>query len=157
MKLRLPARCRIAGIGTLLFLASSLPAAETKLTVSTPETCAAPVFGWSVAIYPALWIHLFSDDAAVIEIGSLYMRIVAPFYPLFGAGLALYFASQGAGQMLLPMLANTARLLLVAAGGALVMQLGGPLWALFAVIALGLSVVGGLTGLVVFKARWART
>ena len=45
----------------------------------------------------------------------------------------------------------------IAAGGALVMQLGGPLWALFAVIALGLSVVGGLTGLVVYKARWART
>ena len=78
------------------------------------------------------------------------------FRSLFGAGLALYFASQGAGQMLLPMLANTARLLLVAAGGALVMQLGGPLWALFAVIALGLSVVGGLTGLVVLKARWTR-
>jgi putative MATE family efflux protein len=114
------------------------------------------VIGWSVAIYPSLWIHLFSDDEVVIEIGSLYMRIVAPFYPLFGAGLALYFASQGAGQMLLPMLANTARLVLVAAGGALVMQLGGPLWALFAVIALGLSVVGGLTGLVVFKARWER-
>ena len=47
----------------------------------------------------------------------------------------------------MPMLANTARLVLVVAGGALVMQLGGPLWALFAVIALGLSVVGGLTGL----------
>ena len=114
------------------------------------------VIGWSVAIHPALWIHLFSDDAAVIEIGSLYMRIVAPFYPLFGAGLALYFASQGAGQMLMPVLAGTARLVLVVSGGMLVMQLGGPLWALFAVIALGLSVVGGLTGLVVFKARWAR-
>ena len=112
--------------------------------------------GWTVAAYPPLWIRIFSDDAAVIEHGSLYMRIVAPFYPLFGAGLALYFASQGAGQMLMPMLANTARLVLVAAGGALVMQLAGPLWALFAVIALGLTAVGGLTSYVVFKARWAR-
>lgn len=50
MELRLPIRCRIAGIGTFLLLAASLPAAETKLTVSTPETCTAPVFGWSVAI-----------------------------------------------------------------------------------------------------------
>ena len=112
--------------------------------------------GWSVALYPPLWIHIFSDDADVIEIGSLYMRIVAPFYPLFGAGLALYFASQGAGQMLMPMLANTARLVLVVAGGVLVMQLGGPLAALFAVIALGLTVYGGLTGYAVYKARWAR-
>jgi len=84
------------------------------------------------------------------------MRIVAPFYPLFGAGLALYFSSQGAGQMLKPVLAGTARLLLVVAGGALVRQLDGPLAALFAVIALGLTVLGGLTAYSVYKARWAR-
>ena len=42
------------------------------------------------------------------------------------------------------------------ADAALVMQLGGPLWALFTVIALGLSAVGGLTGYVVYKARWTR-
>ena len=112
--------------------------------------------GWSVALYPPLWIHLFSDDPEVIAIGSLYMRIVAPFYPLFGAGLALYFASQGAGQVLKPVLAGTARLLLVVAGGALVMQFGGPLAALFAVIALGLTVLGGLTAWSVYKARWSR-
>jgi len=112
--------------------------------------------GWSVALYPALWVRIFSDDPAVMDIGSLYMRIVAPFYPLFGAGLALYFASQGAGQMLKPALAGTARLVLVVAGGALVMQLGGPLAALFAVIALGLAVLGGLTAYAVYKARWER-
>ena len=114
------------------------------------------VLGGSVATFPELWIRIFSDDPAVLEIGSLYLRIVAPFYPIFGAGLALYFASQSAGQMLKPVLAGTARLLLVVAGGALVMQLGGPLAALFAVIALGLAVLGGLTAWVVYKARWAR-
>jgi putative MATE family efflux protein len=112
--------------------------------------------GWTVAAYPPIWIHIFSDDAAVIEIGSLYMRIVAPLYPLFGAGLALYFASQGSGQVLMPVLAGTARLLLVVAGGVLVMQFGGPLAALFAVIAFGLTVFGGLTAYAVHKARWSR-
>src|SRR5258706_489921 len=34
--------------------------------------------GWSVAIYPPLWINIFSNDAAVVEIGSLDMRSVAP-------------------------------------------------------------------------------
>jgi len=115
------------------------------------------VIGWSVAIYPRLWVHIFSDDPQVLEIGSLYMRIVAPLYPLFGGGLALYFASQGAGQMLMPLFANTARLVLVVAGGGLVMQLSGPLWALFAVVALGLTVYGGLTGYVVYRARWERS
>ena len=113
--------------------------------------------GWTVAAYPPLWIHIFSDDPDVITIGSVYMRIVAPLYPLFGAGLALYFASQGAGQMIKPVLAGTARLLLVVVGGAIVMQLGGPLAALFGVIALGLSVFGGLTAWVVHKARWVRS
>jgi hypothetical protein len=47
-------------------------------------------------------------------------------------------------------------LLLVVAGGALVRQLDGPLAALFAVIALGLTVLGGLTAYSVYKARWAR-
>ena len=121
-------------------------------TAAAMAVCLA--IGWTVAIYPPLWIHIFSDDAAVIELGSLYMRIVAPLYPLFGAGVTLYFASQGSGQVLQPVLAGTARLVLVVAGGALVMQLGGPLWALFAVIALGLSVFGGLTAWVVHRARW---
>jgi putative MATE family efflux protein len=149
------AQALVVMVGTNIGAGHAERAKKIAWTGTAAAALVCLVIGWSVAIYPALWIHLFSDDAAVIEIGSLYMRIVAPFYPLFGAGLALYFASQGAGQMLLPMLANTARLLLVAAGGALVMQLGGPLWALFAVIAFGLSVVGGLTGLVVYKARWA--
>ena len=114
------------------------------------------MIGGTVAIYPALWIHIFSDDPQVLEIGSLYMRIVAPLYPLFGAGLSLYFASQGAGQMLKPVLAGTLRLVLVVAGGALVMQYGGPLAALFGVIAFGLTVFGGFTIYVVYKARWGR-
>jgi putative MATE family efflux protein len=123
-------------------------------TAAAMAVCLA--IGWTVAVYPPLWIHIFSDDAAVVELGSLYMRIVAPLYPLFGAGVTLYFASQGSGQVLRPVLAGTARLVLVVTGGALVMQLGGPLWALFAVIALGLTVFGGLTAWVVYRARWGR-
>src|SRR5258706_3735617 len=45
-------------------------------TAAAAAICLA--IGWTVALYPPLWIHIFSDDAAVIEIGSLYMRIVAP-------------------------------------------------------------------------------
>lgn len=50
MELRLPVRCRIAGIGFFSLLAAALPAAETKLTVHTPDFCSAPSFGWAVAI-----------------------------------------------------------------------------------------------------------
>ena len=143
-------------VGTNIGAGQGARAKRIAWTGTAAATLVSLVIGWSVAIYPGLWIHIFSDDASVIEIGSLYMRIVAPLYPLFGAGLALYFASQGSGQMIKPVLAGTARLAWVAAGGALVMQLGGPLAALFVVIALGLTLFGGLTGYVVYKARWAR-
>jgi putative MATE family efflux protein len=112
--------------------------------------------GGSVALYPPLWIQIFSDDPEVLKIGSLYLWIVAPLYPLFGAGMALYFASQGTGKMLQPVLVGTVRLVLVVTGGAVVMAFSGPLWALFAVIALGLAVFGSLTAWVVHKAPWSR-
>jgi putative MATE family efflux protein len=143
-------------VGTNIGAGQAARAKRIAWTGTAAAMLVCMAIGWTVAAYPPLWIRIFSDDAAVLEIGSLYMRIVAPLYPLFGAGLALYFASQGSGQVLMPVLAGTARLLLVAAGGALVMQFGGPLAALFAVLALGLTVFGGLTGYVVHKAHWAR-
>jgi putative MATE family efflux protein len=110
--------------------------------------------GLFVAVFPAAWIRIFSDDPAVLQTGSQYLRIVAPFYALFGAGMALYFASQGAGRMLLPVLAGTARLVLVVAGGATVVALAGPLTAVFAVIACGIVLFGALIITAVYRARW---
>src|SRR5262249_26403903 len=49
------------------------------------------------ALFPQVWLGLFSADRAVLDIGSTYLRIVGPAYGFFGIGLALYFASQGAG------------------------------------------------------------
>jgi len=69
-------------------------------------------------------------------------------------GIALYFASLGAGRVLRPVLAQTARLGVVLAGGATVVALGAPLWAMFAVIALAMVVYGGATALAVARSRW---
>ena len=112
------------------------------------------VIGMFAAVFPAAWVSIFSDDPAVLETGSLYLRIVAPFYALFGAGMALYFASQGAGRVLLPMLAGTARLVFVALGGLLVLRFAPSPGALFAVIAGGLALFGILTALAVYTAKW---
>jgi putative MATE family efflux protein len=113
--------------------------------------------GLYVALFPASWVRLFSDDPDVLNAGSLYLRIVAPTYPLFAAGLALYFASQGAGRVLLPILAGTARLIVVAAGGLAVTAFAGSLAGLFAVIACGIVLFGAATGLVVFRSAWGRS
>jgi putative MATE family efflux protein len=107
--------------------------------------------GATVTLVPLAWVGLFSSDPAVLESGSRYLRTVAPFYPMLAANIALYFASQGAGKVLWPVLAGTARLVIVIAGGAAAASLGG----IFAVIAAAMALAGLLT--IVFVARTAWT
>jgi putative MATE family efflux protein len=108
------------------------------------------VIGFTAAAVPLAWVGLFSQDAAVLEAGSLYLGTVGWFYPLLAAGIALYFASQGAGRVLPPMLAGTLRLLIVIAGGAAAATLQG----VFVVIALGTAAFGTLTIAFIARVRW---
>ena len=64
--------------------------------------------GALVAIFPHLWIGLFSSDPAVIEPGAAYLRIVGPFYGAVGATFILGFAAQGMGRPRWPTFAGTA-------------------------------------------------
>jgi Na+-driven multidrug efflux pump len=107
--------------------------------------------GATAAAVPQVWVSLFSDDPDVLASGSLYLRTVGLFYPFLAAGTALYFASQGAGQVVRPVLAGTARLLIVIVGCALV----GSLQGIFAVIAAGLAAFGALSIWFVKRTRWA--
>jgi len=108
------------------------------------------IIGWTVAIFPVAWVGLFSADAGVLDAGTRYLRIVAPFYPLLGVSIALYFASQGAGRMLMPVLAGTTRLIVVLVGGAMAATLTG----IFAVVAFGMTVGGLLIAWFVARASW---
>jgi len=128
-------------------------AARAKRIAWTGAALAASIslaIGIVVTLVPRLWVGLFSSDPDVLEAGSLYLRTVAPFYPFLAAAMALYFASQGAGRVLLPVLSGTARLAIVIVGGALAVSLGG----IFAVIAAGLTVFGVTTMAIVWRARW---
>jgi putative MATE family efflux protein len=124
---------RIAWVGTAF-------AASISLSIGVVATLA-----------PLAWVGLFSADPAVLESGSLYLRTVAPFYALLAANIALYFASQGAGKVLWPVLAGTARLLIVIAGGAAAATLGG----IFSVIATAMAVSGLLTIWFVARTKWS--
>jgi len=106
--------------------------------------------GITVFMFPLAWVGLFSTDAAVLESGSQYLRTVAPFYPFLAAGIALYFASQGAGRVLRPVLAGTVRLAMVVAGGFMVVSLHG----VFIVIAAAMIAFGVLTMGFVAIANW---
>lgn len=73
--------------------------------------------GLLVAIFPGLWLGLFTHDAAIMETGSLYLQVVAPVYAANGIVFALGFAAQGSGYMWRIFLAGTVRLVIAAGGG----------------------------------------
>jgi putative MATE family efflux protein len=99
--------------------------------------------GLLAAFWPAAWMGLFTRDADVVATGSAYLRVVGPSYGFFGLGLALYFASQGAGRLLWPLLAGFTRLSVAATAGWVVIHwLGGGLAALWVVIALAFVLFG---------------
>ena len=128
-------------------------AAQAKRIAWTGAGLAASIslaIGIAVWAFPLAWVGLFSSDPAVLEAGSSYLRTVAPFYPLLAVGIALYFASQGAGQVLRPVLAGTVRLALVVAGGLVAVSLQG----VFVVIAAAMIAFGALTMWFVALARW---
>jgi putative MATE family efflux protein len=105
------------------------------------------VFGWIVALLPAAWAGLFSDDPAVIAATVAYITRVAPFYCLFGLGMTLSFASQGAGRMKAPFAAGLVRLAIATLGGWFAVEvLRWGLDGIFLAIAAGMIAFGVLIG-----------
>ncbi len=107
--------------------------------------------GLAAAAFPGAWLTLFNNDPAMVAAGTQYLHTVGPLYGFFGLGLILYFASQGAGRLLWPVLGNVARLAVAALGGALVLRWGGGLSHLFfaqgvALVIYGLVNAGAVAG-----------
>jgi putative MATE family efflux protein len=100
------------------------------------------IIGVAAAIWPAAWLGLFDSDPAMLQTGSAYLRAVGPFYGCFGFGLALYFASQGAGKLLWPLIVGFARVAVAIGGGWIALKLTGSLWAMFIAVGLALLVYG---------------
>jgi putative MATE family efflux protein len=132
----------VAMVGTNIGAGQMQRALRVAMTGGLVAFLLAEAVGLAAAIWPAAWLGLFGSDPAMLATGSAYLRAVGPFYGFFGLGLALYFASQGAGTMLWPLLAGGLRLLVAAGGGWLALRLTGSLWGLFAALALGLVIYG---------------
>ena len=98
--------------------------------------------GALLAVAPELWVSIFTQDPGVRAAAALYLHFVGPMFAFFGMSLALYFASQGAGRILGPLLAGTARMAVVGIGGWLLVVNDAPSWALFALVAAGMVVMG---------------
>jgi Na+-driven multidrug efflux pump len=153
------------GFGTALttLVATNMGAGQRDRALRAAWTGAAMValitgtIGTVAALSPALWMNAFSPDPAVRAFGADYLRIVGPSYGLFGLGLALFFASQGAGRMAWPLAGSMARVAVVAGGGWLVVHhFRLPATGFFWVIAAGFTVYAALIGGAIALGRWAQ-
>jgi Na+-driven multidrug efflux pump len=103
--------------------------------------------GWAAALLPDIWSRLFASDPAAVAASVACITRVAPFYGLFGLGLTLNFASQGAGRMVVPFSASILRMIVATAGGWIAVErLGWGLNGVFGAIAASLAVYGCLIG-----------
>src|SRR5438309_7628251 len=73
--------------------------------------------GTIIAIFPDLWVEIFTRDPGVRAASRQYLSTAAPMYAFIGLAISMYFSSQGAAKVVGPVLAQTARLAFVAGGG----------------------------------------
>src|SRR6266568_284887 len=116
--------------------------------------CLCETIGLCAAAVPHAWLSVFDTDPAMLDAGSRYLRAVGPFYGLFGLGLALTFASQGAGRLLWPLVANMTRLLIAAGGGWLALRWSGGVSYVFVALSAALAAYGLLNAGAVAGGAW---
>ena len=111
--------------------------------------------GGFLALFPNLWIPIFTGDAGTFDVARSYIRIVGPAYAFLGIGLVLYFASQGAGTMTWPIRAQILRFVL-SVGGAffLVNYMGYGLNVVFITTVVALAFYAGIISIAVFNGAW---
>lgn len=112
------------------------------------------LIGVTAALFPRPWLRLFGSDPAMLETGTQYLQAVGPFYGFFGVGLVLYFASQGAGRLLWPVIGNLARLVVAAVGGWLALRWGGQLTHVFAAQGIAMVVYGAVVASAIAGGVW---
>jgi Na+-driven multidrug efflux pump len=78
----------------------------------------AGAIGLAASLFPGLWANLFTADEAVRAAARAYLQTVAPFYAFFGVATCLFFASQGAGRVLWPVIAALVRVVVIVGGSA---------------------------------------
>ena len=114
------------------------------------------VIGMVAALYPSLWADLFTADPLVRAVAYEYLRWAGPAFAFLGFGMTLYFASQGSGKVLGPVLASTVRLIVVACAGWWLATQGSPAWMYFALVGAGMAAYGVATALAVYVTPWGR-
>lgn len=146
----------VAVVGTNIGAGQRERALRIALAGGALAFIATETLGLAAATWPERWLLLFSSDPEMLAAGSAYLRIVGPTYGFFGLGLALYFASQGAGQLIWPLASGFLRLAIALGGGWLALRWFGAISAVFAALAVALVVYGTTILLAVRSGVWFR-
>lgn len=112
------------------------------------------LIGTLIAIFPDLWVNIFTGDASVRAASRQYLSTAAPMYAFIGLAMSMYFSSQGAAKVLGPVLAQSARLLFIGLGGWWLSTHNATAANYFALAAASMVVLGVLSASSVILTRW---
>jgi putative MATE family efflux protein len=146
----------VALVGTNIGAGQQQRALRIALVGGAVAFCLTEAVGLAAALWPLAWLGLFDSDPLMLATGAAYLRLVGPAYGFFGLGLCLYFASQGAGRLLWPLLAGLLRMVLAVGGGWLALRLSGSLTWLFAALSLALVAYGSVLLAAIAAGVWFR-
>jgi Na+-driven multidrug efflux pump len=120
------------------------------LAVSITAAVGLVAFAW-----PTAWIGFFSTSPDVQLMATSYLCIAGLAYPFLGPGLTLSSAFQAAGRPMWPLLAIVSRVLVVAAGGWIVIHATGTgLRGLGVVAASGVVMYGAILAIAFRAGAW---
>src|SRR4030095_16261958 len=107
------------------------------------------------AVFPHLWLGLFSTHPEVLTVGTTYLQLVGPTYGCFGLGLALSFPTRGAGRLVWPLVAGVVRLVVAAGGGWVASHwLGGGLVSVFTAMAVAFVIYAAIVAGAIRAGAW---
>lgn len=144
----------VAMVGTAV--GAGMKERAMKITwIGAAMACAmSEIIGLAAAIFPTHWLGIFDKDPSMLEVGTNYLHIVGPFYGFFGLALVLYFASQGAGKLLWPVIGNLVRLFVAIAGCFVAVSAGWGLTGIFATQAAALVCYAAINTTAIAKGVW---
>jgi len=144
----------VAMVGTSIGAGRSERALRTAWIGAAMAMVLTEAIGLCAATFPTAWLSLFDTDPQMLDAGARYLRTVGPFYGMFGLALSLYFASQGAGRLLWPLIGNLARLAIAALGGWLALRWSGDMSHVFLAQSLALVAFGLVNAMALASGAW---
>lgn len=123
-------------------------------TAGSVSFVAVGVIATLIAIFPDVWVNLFTHDAGVRAASHQYLSTAAPMYAFIGLASSMYFSSQGAAKVVGPVLAQTARLLFIGTGGWWLSTHDATAQNFFVLAASSMVVLGVLSCTSVILTRW---